>query len=261
MDHLNRIRRYELKYTITETMAAEIRDYLKNICKLDPYVPAGETGYVVNNLYFDTPNLKFYHDTKFRKLTRYKPRARYYGMKIGDYVWPEIKYRHSNIIWKLRYKLPVSDWPDLFKFAAIKPKETKIKKRLDRFEDLIFWYNAQSVIHVRYFREPYVSIMEEYGRVTLDRKLCYRPTDGSIELDYDEKDMCYYDDPITTHNFESPVLMEIKVETLLPEWVIRMIHQFHLVQRPFSKYCYGIDSLATFITPPRNPISRLSKIK
>jgi len=261
MDHLNRIRRYELKYTITEAMAIEIRDYLKNICQLDPYVPVGETGYVVNNLYFDTANLKFYHDTKFRKLTRYKPRARYYGMKVADYIWPEIKYRHSNIIWKLRYKLPVNNWPNLFKFANIKPKETKIKKRLDRFEDLIFWYNAQSVIHVRYFREPYVSTMEEYGRVTLDRKLCYRPTKGSIELDYNEQDMQYYDDPITTHSFESPVLMEIKVETLLPEWVIRMIHQFHLSQRPFSKYCYGIDSLITFITPTRNPISRLSKIK
>jgi hypothetical protein len=261
MDDLSRIRRYELKYTISEALATEIRDYLKNICQLDTHVLPGESGYVVNNLYFDTSDLKFYNDTKFRKLTRYKPRARYYGIKIGDYIWPEIKYRHSNIIWKLRYKLPVSEWLNLFKFSDLKPKERKIGKRLERFEDLIFWYNAQSVLHVRYFREPYVTTLEEYGRITFDRNLCYRPCAGSVELDYNEQDMQYFDDPITTQNFESPVLLEIKVETLLPQWVISMIRQFHLVQRPFSKYCYGVDSFLTFITPPRNPISRLSKIK
>ena len=103
MEDLSKIRRYELKYTITEGMAADIQDYISNICCLDKHVPAGESGYTVNNVYFDTSDLKFYHDTKFRKVTRYKPRARYYGMKPSDVIWPEIKYRHCNIIWKKRY--------------------------------------------------------------------------------------------------------------------------------------------------------------
>jgi len=88
-DDLSKIRRYELKYTITEQLAAEIKDYVKRICSLDKHVPQGETGYVVNNLYFDTPDLRFYTDTKHRKLTRYKPRARYYGLKPGNLIWPE----------------------------------------------------------------------------------------------------------------------------------------------------------------------------
>ena len=43
MDDLSTIRRYELKYTITESMASEIRDYISNICSLDPNVPPGES--------------------------------------------------------------------------------------------------------------------------------------------------------------------------------------------------------------------------
>lgn len=237
------IKRYELKFTVTEALAAQIRDYIQNICSLDKHVPPGKNYYIVNNLYFDTPDLKFYYDTKFRKLTRYKVRARFYGAQATDFIWPEIKYRNASIIWKKRYHLPIERWPELFapkKSERIKPI---IKERLDSFEDIIYWCGAQPVLHVRYFREPYVSELEAYGRVTFDRQLCYRPTYGTIDLAYNDQDMLYYDDPVNSKNDDSPVILEIKVETLVPVWVIELIHTFHLKQRGFSKYCYGIDSV------------------
>ncbi len=248
---LSEIRRYELKYTITEEQAFQIREYIQNICTLDKHVPPGATGYVVNNLYFDTPDLKFYHDTKFRKLTRYKPRARFYGEKATDFIWPEIKYRNASVIWKTRYKLPIERWHEVFSAQPTERKEPLFKKQLDCFDDVIYWYQAQPVIHVRYFREPYVTELEEYGRVTFDRQLCCRPTRGSIELDYHEQDMRYYDDPISTQNFDSLVLLEIKVETLVPAWAIELIRRFNLTQRAFSKYCYGIDSILSYLDSER----------
>jgi len=242
MNDLSKIRRYELKYTITESMAAEIRDYISNICTLDEHVPPGETGYIVNSLYFDTPDLRFYTDTKFRKMTRYKLRSRFYGEKISDTIWPEIKYRHASIIWKIRYQLPVDKWYELLDPEQQRPLKSEIKSRIDRFEDLIYWYNASSVSHVRYFREPYVTTLENYGRITFDRQLSYRSLDGSVDLNFDEGDMIYYDDPVTTISAQSFVLLEIKVETLVPLWVTKMIKKFNLMQRPFSKYCYSIDN-------------------
>ena len=246
LDDLKDIRRYELKYTITESIAEEIRDYISCICFLDKHVPEGETGYTVNNLYFDTANLQFYHDTKFRKLTRYKPRARFYGMKVGDCIWPEIKYRHGSIIWKNRYCIPVECWPSLFNPELSNETKCNIKKQLNRFEEIIHWHGAEPVLHVRYFREPYVTQLESYGRITFDRSLAYRQIYGSTDLDYHEKDMLFYDDPVTTVNHRSPVLLEIKVETLVPQWVIQLIKKFNLVQRPFSKYCYGIDHIQNY---------------
>jgi hypothetical protein len=240
---LSEIKRYELKYTITEELAAEIREHIKNICTLDIHVPPGEQGYIVNNLYFDTPDLKFYHDTKFRKQTRYKPRARFYGAKATDFIWPEIKYRNASVIWKRRYHLLIECWPDLFDHEKTEQKQTILKEQLDTFDDIIYWYGAQPTLHVRYFREPYVTELKEYGRVTFDRQLCCRPTHGSIELAYHEQDMLYYDDPVTSKKDDSPVILEIKIETLIPIWVIELIRKFNLKQRGFSKYCYGIDSI------------------
>ena len=133
---LSDTRRYELKYTINETLASEIRDYIKTICTLDKHVPEGETGYIVNNLYFDTFDLRFYYDTKFRKLTRYKPRARYYGEKAVDFIWPEIKYRNASVIWKQRHSIPISEWPSLFSPDGKGHDAARIKEHFDSFQDV-----------------------------------------------------------------------------------------------------------------------------
>ena len=126
---------------------------------------------------------------------------------------------------------------------------------MDTFDEIIYWYSAQPILHVRYFREPYVSDLESYGRVTFDRNLCCRPTNGSIDLDYDERDLLYYDDPISSHNYDSPVLLEIKVEKQVPAWAIELIRKFNLMQRPYSKYCYGLDSIMNY-----NHCGRTSKL-
>jgi hypothetical protein len=254
LSDLTDIRRYELKYTVTESIAARIRDEISSCCVLDCHVPPGETGYTVNNLYFDTPGLKFYYDTRFRKPMRYKARARYYGMKACDWIWPEIKYRQGSIIWKKRYRLPVGHFPELVQTRAVHMREPEIKPQLNRFEDLLHWYDAHPILHVRYFREPYVTTLEDYGRVTFDRRLCYRAVHGSAELDYNEPDMLYFDDPVTTYSPDSPVLLEIKVEPHVPRWIIALIQKFNLNQRPFSKYCYGIDHALAYFTEGRNPV-------
>jgi hypothetical protein len=251
LKELSEIKRYELKYTITEELASQIREHIKGVCTLDKYVPSGAKGYVVNNLYFDTPDLNFYYDTKFRKLTRYKPRARFYGEKAIDLIWPEIKYRNASVIWKRRYCLPIENWPDLFGPKLADERRPLIKNQLDTFDDLIYWYGAQPIVHVRYFREPYVTELEEYGRVTFDRQLCCRPTRGSIDLEYNEHDLLYFDDPVTSKSMDSPVLLEIKVETLVPGWAIELIRKFNLKQRGFSKYCYSIDSILGYCQDKR----------
>lgn len=246
VNDVSNTRRYELKYTIDESMASEIKDYVKDICTIDKFVPEGESGYIINNLYFDTTDLRFYNDTKFRKPTRFKPRARYYGNKATNYIWPEIKYRNASVIWKRRFKIAIEQWPDLFITEKKGPVPSVINDQLDTFDQIIYWYNAEPILHVRYFREPYVSDLESYGRVTFDRNLCCRPTNGSIDLDYDERDLLYYDDPISSHNYDSPVLLEIKVEKQVPAWATELIRKFNLMQRPYSKYCYGLDSIMNY---------------
>ncbi|MBN1998349.1 polyphosphate polymerase domain-containing protein [candidate division KSB1 bacterium] len=256
MRDLSEIRRYELKYTITEEQAVGIREYIKNFCTLDSHVPDGENSYIVNNLYFDTPDLLFYYDTKFRKVTRYKSRARFYGLQASDRIWPEVKYRRASVIWKHRYSVPIDQWPKIFSPRESDHKQPHFKEQLDSFDDLIYWYGAQPKLHVRYVREPYVTDLEEYGRITFDRELCYRATRDSIDLAYREEDMIYYDDPATAMCEFAPVILEIKVERLVPVWAVELIRKFNLIQRGFSKYCYGIDYILGYCEDGRNSIFR-----
>jgi hypothetical protein len=143
----------------------------------------------------------------------------------------------------VRRKISTQDWTQQFSPQVFDTLMGDVRPTVNTFEDVIYWFDARSVVHVRYFREPYVSVQDDYGRITFDRCLCYRLTKGDVSLDYRENDMIFYDDPVTTRNPESLVLLEIKVETLVPYWVIKMIKMFNLQQRPFSKYCYSIDNL------------------
>jgi len=241
----DKLRRYELKYRINEETATEIRKWLQPIFSMDKHVDQSVGGYVVNNLYFDTLDLKFYHDTKFRKLKRYKPRARYYGNHLEDFLMLEIKNKENNIIWKKRKRVSIDEWTAFKNRSKFKSRET-LSPLPDSFEELMCLTGAQPMMHVRYFREPWVSDIDDYGRVTFDRKLNYKLAHGSWDIEAQDEEMIFYDDPISTGHDDSPVILEIKTESLVPTWAIELIRNFNLSQMGFSKYCYVIDRCNEF---------------
>ena len=240
LDGIRQVRRYELKYLITEEKARGIRRFLHGICDPDQHVDPRTGTYTVNNIYFDTPSLRFYHDTRFRRLTRFKPRIRYYGQGRPGHVFPELKWRSGSIIWKIRYPLPVEEWPTLFEPSLSDRREPMIRSGYETFDEMIHLFGAQPILHVRYVREPYVTTLENYGRITFDRWISSRLAHGSTELD-PGGDYLFFDDAQTSKSGDSMVLLEIKVETMVPWWVLTIIREFNLVQTGFSKYCVGLE--------------------
>ena len=238
---LHRIRRYELKYLVTEEQASAIREHVQGFCSLDSHSSPELGGYVVNNLYLDTPDLRFYWDVKFRRLTRVKTRLRYYGRRLKDSVWLELKYRQGSIIWKVRRRIAAEQWPGVLEPSVASTELPRFQDGSMSFEDVASLLGVEPVLHARYFREPWVSDIDDYGRVTIDRRLTGRMANGSYGLECEDRDLSYYDDPVTMGEVDSRVLLEIKVERMVPEWAIRLIRRFGLVQRGFSKYCYVID--------------------
>jgi len=235
------ISRYESKYVISESLAHEIRDYIRGICSPDKHVEA-DGRYMVNNLYFDTPDLRFYYDTRLKRFTRFKPRVRYYGPHPGDLLWIELKHKVKNVTWKFRRTVNTAEWPACLFDRFPTNGNGRLPSLADTFEAVVMRFHAEPVIHVQYIREPYVSDLEEYGRITFDRCLTYRPANGRYELTSDCP-MLYWDDPITMAHCcdESPVVLEIKTETNVPLWVIALIRRFDLQRRGFSKYCNAVD--------------------
>ena len=237
----DRVRRYEMKYTVTAAQAAAIRDYIQPLFSLDTHAASEQGGYIVNSVYMDTPGLRFYYDTRLRQPTRLKPRVRYYGTHPAEFAVMEVKHRHKATIWKARDTVPAAEWPavlDVTRSERTTPTRTVLP---ESFVDVHHFYGIAPVLHLRYFREPYVSEIDAYGRVTFDRGMRYRLMRGSYELGTDDRDMIYYDDPVTAQWDDSPVVLEIKTESLVPFWATDLVRRFSLVQRGYSKYRYVID--------------------
>jgi len=223
--------RLELKYAISEALAHQIRDWLRPAFSLDPHADPATGRYSVNNLYFDTPDRRLYADTKLRKLRRFKLRLRYYGVRPEDLLVLEVKQRHNNVGWKRRQPAHPDDWPTLLHEPA----------EAGSLADLVTLCGAEPVLQVRYVREPWVSDLDDYGRVTFDRSLRYRLCHGSHTLAQDEGTLIHYDDPVSARTPDSPVVLEIKTEPQVPAWALALVRRFGLVQRGFSKYCYALD--------------------
>ena len=143
-------------------------------------------------------------------------------------------FRHNTVTWKRRTPFDAGDWPALLEAppAASRP---------GTFVEAVPLYGAVPILHVRYRREPYVSDIDAYGRVTFDRGMRYRLARGDHGLWVDDGAMAYYDDPVSARSPDSPVVLEIKTETLVPSWAVDLVRRFSLLQRGYSKYCYAVD--------------------
>lgn len=234
-------RRYELKYTVTEDQAAEIRHFIRPLFCLDPNVPAEQGSYTVNSVYMDTPGLRFYHDTRLRQLLRFKPRIRYYGTHPVDSATLEVKFRHDRTVWKARQRISMNQWPKVLETRRSERTTPRFGTLPQSFIEVHQVFGTEPVLHLRYQREPFVSEVDTYGRITFDRAMRYRLLRGSYDLLCDDVEMAYYDDAITAQWGESPVVLEIKTESLVPFWALDLIKRFSLVQRGYSKYRYVID--------------------
>ena len=246
------ISRYESKYLVPASIVPALKEHVSAFCSPDRY--AGPDGrYVVNNLYFETPDLRFYNDTRLKRFERFKPRCRFYGDGSDGFLWLELKHKIQNVTFKTRRRIPVSDWDTLFQVnydASTGVEGTRRVKVVESFEDAVIAFGASPFLFVRYVREPYVSDVSEYGRVTFDRGLSYCMASGSGQLLHG-RPYTFYDDVVTAvhPDDESPVLVEIKTETNVPLWVVSMIRKFDLSRRGFSKYCQAVDHWMGYLTP------------
>jgi hypothetical protein len=113
---------------------------------------------------------------------------------------------------------------------------------------------AVPTVLIRYIRESYISVVDEYARVTFDRNLLYQPTNS---WEFWGSDKAWK--PIDTSLFQNKLqsfsghVMELKSLPNVPRWMIEMIRELDLVRTGHCKYSNAlwIESLfrATTDTP------------
>ncbi|MBZ0120696.1 MAG: VTC domain-containing protein, partial [Sandaracinaceae bacterium] len=118
------------------------------------------------------------------------------------------------------------------------------RRNLDSFAHLLAQSGAEPKVLVRYDREAYVSEVDEYARVTFDRRICAAPA-TDWELSWDRGGWHYVDG--ARRNLPlSITILELKCETRMPVWMMELVRDFDLRRRGFSKYSSGVDVVSAF---------------
>jgi hypothetical protein len=239
-----RFERLELKFVISEAQALRIRQDLEPYCREDehnrPGAAAGLSGYPVRSLYLDSPNLEFYRAKMRGDPDRIKLRVRRYAGP-GPFSL-ELKRKVSQVIQKTRVMVrregveeTARGWGKLWKET---PEERSF---IQHFGYLMAASGADPALLVRYDREAYSSVVDDYARVTMDRSVAsQRSTAWDLEGDPDQ--WC------EVRHFLSPgapkplVVLELKCRPRVPLWMTDLVRRHQLRPQTFSKYCIGIQT-------------------
>ena len=232
--------RLELKYLIDEATAGEILRRIQSYCTPDRFNPKTGGGYAIYSLYLDTPSMAF-HNAKLRdEPDRFKLRARTYSSTSAVHL--EVKRKVLEVIEKTRVSVARDRSEDAASGFGEPLKDNAEQRRLlERFAYLSAVTGAEPKVLVRYEREAYVSDVDYYGRVTFDRRITAQRVSG-WDLEGDPKAWVSVDDAWQGDGLHSPLVLELKCESAMPEWMNAVIKDFELSIQGFSKYSFGVEA-------------------
>ncbi|HEX2956472.1 MAG TPA: polyphosphate polymerase domain-containing protein [Chitinispirillaceae bacterium] len=235
------LERYELKYTIPWEMVGAISRFIEPYCSLDEYSELSpDNFYIVNSLYFDSPQFHFLRNKQNECLERFNMRIRSYGATPQPPYFLEIKKKRRDIIKKYRAKINDTDLESALDiqhlFSEEKKHRDKNEKNANYFRHLRYCYGAEPKVLVQYRRKAYFSNYDEYARVTFDIGLRSMEITDSY-LPHPIEHLMNPADYENVFDVGTNVILELKCYTaFVPLWMMDLIRAFDLRQRGFSKY-------------------------
>lgn len=227
--------RHELKYLVTVEQAAAISEHLAPYCALDRHSAASSRRqYVIQTLYLDTPRRQLYWASRAEQPGRLKVRVRTYG--DGGPVFFELKRKSHGIIRKSRVRVARAGWAQ--RITGPLSDDAAFVER--DFRTYVDRHHLEPAVLVRYRREAWVGLYDDYARVTLDREVRVQPL-RTLSLEPDEAGWLPIDDSRSTRGVVRGVVLELKSGLEVPAWMRRLIERFGLQRTSYSKYCLGIE--------------------
>jgi hypothetical protein len=232
---VEQLARCEFKYPVSMDQVPVLRRALERFCVIDRTGVCNADGwYTIDSLYLDTPYFDFFRDAEDERPVRRKLRARSYPDTPGSIVKIEVKRRIHELILKTSLVVPQDGW-DCWIRAGVDLSGMKGESReaLDTFVTLQRQTNASPKFLVRYTRLAFHSTIDDYVRVTFDRRMLYQPMQR-YSLDADPRRWSSIDDARSLGS--NGLLMEVKFRNRPPVWIGDLIRRFGLVRQGFSKY-------------------------
>ncbi|MBN2574696.1 MAG: polyphosphate polymerase domain-containing protein [Deltaproteobacteria bacterium] len=229
--------RYEFKYLIPERQVDAIRRAIEPFCTLDPHSARDPSGqYGIQSLYLDTPNRDLYRISREKRARRWKARVRAYDG--SDTVFLEIKNKDHDMVKKPRARVPAEGWAERV-LGRLRPDATQAERL---FRQRVERYRLVPTLMVRYRREAWLSIVDSYARVTLDRVVVCQPWDD-WSLGADPRNWVALDSERSMWGVPSGVVLELKCLRAVPRWLSSLTRLAGLPRTRYSKYCKGVERL------------------
>lgn len=225
-------RRFEWKYRVSPELAATVVEALR--AHTEPDVHGTEGKYFVRSLYYDTQDLRFYHERKDGVKVRRKLRIRNYA---DDQCYLEIKRKIHREVQKERVALPLSQIATALNGADPKTvmagRPEHDLRTLERFRFNMKSLGLLPTVLIEYQRHALVGRQDPRLRITLDSELRCRLQPRPHAL-FEED---------AAQPFEEGCVLELKFPDRAPRWLLDLPAQLRLKRAPFSKYCEGIDRM------------------
>src|SRR5262249_40091651 len=141
----------------------------------------------------------------------------------------EVKRRIHELILKTSLVVPQGDWQACLEpgadASALKPES---REALNTFVTLQRQLHAAPKVLIRYFRAAFHSTIDDYVRITFDRRIVYQPMRPP--------DLTGAPKRGSPLDAGGDLLMEVKFRNRAPLWVGDLIRRFGLSRQGFSKY-------------------------
>ena len=228
--------RFEFKYRINEPLAADI-DRTASV-HLEPDKHSRDGEYLVNSLYFDTPNDRDAQETDEGVILRSKVRLRCYHSTPRPPFFLELKQRFGSSIYKTRAALEPEDAERMA--GGLPPvaayRCSSADEDLDTIREVIDHRRMAPRVWVKYARRAWTSSWGDGVRMTFDRELETQAVDSCAPLRPSPLGWSFPE-------LDDRVMFELKFFGSAPNWMQRLARDFELDRTSCSKYGMCLSSI------------------
>ena len=216
--------RHELKYFINHTDFVVMAQIFSHTLQPDSHADINRE-YWIRSLYFDTVDNHDFYNKMCGTYQRKKIRLRIYDVN-QEKVKLEIKNKVSDYINKDIFLVHREDALEL-----INGNLEVLLKYLDPVCHRVYYFMQKNMYRpctmVEYEREAYISSVEDV-RLTFDKNIRYHGTNF---------DLFSTDIPMNPVFNENTVVLEVKFNRFLPDWIKGILRNFSSERYAISKYC------------------------
>lgn len=227
--------RDEIKYFIPMIMLPKVKNLMLPYMRLDKFSgPPEAPDYTVRSVYYDTKNLRFYHEKIDGIKKRIKVRIRAYNQyDENSIIFLELKRKRNDQVYKNRFPVYYKNVKRILNNDITRDDAPVKKKDADREKFLynIYSLSLRPTLLVIYEREAYYYKFNPDLRITFDKNLRSIKPDNIDSLFTDENSI---------PTFRNYCVIEIKSTGPYPSWIFSIIKQLHLQKQSVSKYALSM---------------------